>query len=101
VWDKAQMVAFLQSGRNGHSGVVGEMTLVVEEPLQYMTDADVTAVAKYLRHEATAQRDLTHALLSLRCQGLVQYHEPQHQLLDLGTVKGKRNHWHLLFIKCQ
>jgi len=53
VWDEAQMVAFLQSGRNGHSGVVGEMTLVVEESLQYMTDADVTAVARYLGHVAT------------------------------------------------
>lgn len=55
VWDEAQMVAFLQSGRNAHSGVVGEMTLVVEESLQYMTDADLTAVAKYLRHVATEE----------------------------------------------
>ncbi|MFT6945154.1 MAG: mono/diheme cytochrome c family protein [Yoonia sp.] len=53
VWDEEQMVAFLQSGRNAHSGVVGEMTLVVEKSLQYMTDADVTAVARYLRHVAT------------------------------------------------
>ncbi|WP_246040636.1 cytochrome c [Roseovarius arcticus] len=53
MWDEAQMVAFLQSGRNAHSGVAGEMALVVDESLQYMTDADVTAVARYLRHVAT------------------------------------------------
>lgn len=53
IWDEAQLVAFLQSGRNNHAGVAGEMASVVEDSLQYMTDADVTAVARYLRHVAT------------------------------------------------
>jgi len=47
------MVAFLQSGRNNHPGVTGEMTSVVGDTMHYMTDANVTAVARYLRHVAT------------------------------------------------
>lgn len=54
LWDEAQMVAFLKSGRNAHSGVAGEMTAVVENSLQYFTDEDLTAIAKYLRHLTTA-----------------------------------------------
>jgi alcohol dehydrogenase (quinone), cytochrome c subunit len=53
IWEEAQLVAFLQSGRNNHAGVAGEMASVVEDSMQYMTDADVTAVARYLRHVAT------------------------------------------------
>ncbi|WP_206441563.1 cytochrome c [Amphritea opalescens] len=49
-WDEAQMVAFLRSGRNAHSGVAGEMTAVIEHSLQYFSDEDLNAVAKYLRH---------------------------------------------------
>jgi mono/diheme cytochrome c family protein len=53
LWEEAQLVAFLRSGRNNHTGVAGEMVSVVEDSLQYLTDADVTAVARYLRHVAT------------------------------------------------
>lgn len=53
IWDEAQMVAILKSGRNAHNGVVGEMALVVEHSLQYLTDEDVTAIARYLRHVAS------------------------------------------------
>jgi mono/diheme cytochrome c family protein len=53
VWDETQMVAFLLSGRNAHAGVAGDMASVIGASLQYMTDADATAMARYLGHVAT------------------------------------------------
>jgi mono/diheme cytochrome c family protein len=47
-WSEADMVAYLRDGRNSHSAVVGEMHLVIEESLQYLTDDDLHAIAAYL-----------------------------------------------------
>lgn len=52
-WNEAQMKSFLKSGRNAHVGVAGEMADVVENSLQFMTDDDVTAIARYLKEVAT------------------------------------------------
>jgi len=48
-WDAEQLALFLATGRNIHSAVTGEMTLVVEDSLQYLTDHDMRAVVAYLR----------------------------------------------------
>ncbi|MBF8757300.1 cytochrome c [Pseudomonas guariconensis] len=48
-WSEAQIVAFLKTGRNERTAVFGGMSDVVEHSMQYMTDADLTAIARYLK----------------------------------------------------
>lgn len=48
-WSDADIVAFLKDGRNQHGSVFGSMTPVIEDSTQYMTDADLQAVAAYLK----------------------------------------------------
>ena len=48
-WSEAQIVAFLKTGRSERSAVFGGMSDVVEHSMQYMTDADLTAIARYLK----------------------------------------------------
>jgi mono/diheme cytochrome c family protein len=48
-WNEAQIVAFLKTGRNERTAVFGGMSDVVEHSMQYMSDADLTAIARYLK----------------------------------------------------
>jgi len=48
-WSAEELKLYLTTGRNAHSGVTGEMALVVDKSLQHMTDADADAMAAYLR----------------------------------------------------
>ncbi|OZI34845.1 alcohol dehydrogenase [Bordetella genomosp. 10] len=48
-WTEADIVAFLKSGRNDHTAAFGGMSDVVEHSLQYASDEDLTAIAKYLK----------------------------------------------------
>ena len=48
-WSEADIAAFLKTGRNAHGSVFGSMSPVVEDSTQYMTDADLTAMAHYLK----------------------------------------------------
>jgi alcohol dehydrogenase (quinone), cytochrome c subunit len=48
-WSEAQLVQFLKTGRSDHSAVFGGMTDVVEHSMQYMSDDDLTAIARYLK----------------------------------------------------
>lgn len=48
-WSKEDIVAFLKSGRNAHSAAFGGMSQVVEDSTQHMTDADLNAIAAYLK----------------------------------------------------
>lgn len=48
-WSDADLKAYLISGRNSHTAVAGEMTLVVGDSLQYMTDGDANAMVAFLR----------------------------------------------------
>ena len=48
-WSEAQIVAFLKTGRNERTAVFGGMSDVVEHSMQYMTEADLTAIARYLK----------------------------------------------------
>ncbi|WP_397450756.1 c-type cytochrome [Pseudomonas sp. NA-150] len=48
-WSEPQLVQFLKTGRSDHSAVFGGMTDVVEHSMQYMSDQDLTAIARYLK----------------------------------------------------
>lgn len=48
-WSVADVVASLKTGRNPHSAVSGPMGEVVENSTQYLSDADLTSVAVYLK----------------------------------------------------
>ncbi len=43
------MVQFLKTGRSDRSAVFGGMSDVVEHSMQHMSDADLTAIARYLK----------------------------------------------------
>ena len=48
-WTKDDIVAFLKTGRNTHSAAFGGMAEVIQGSTQYMSDADLGAVATYLK----------------------------------------------------
>ncbi|MCO6705157.1 hypothetical protein KQH24_32865, partial [Streptomyces sp. CHB9.2] len=48
-WSEAQLVQFLKTGRSADSAVFGGMTEVVQHSLQYLSDADLQAIARYLK----------------------------------------------------
>jgi mono/diheme cytochrome c family protein len=48
-WSEAQIVDYLQTGRNQGSAVAGEMTAVVEHSTAHLQDGDLQAVAAYLK----------------------------------------------------
>lgn len=48
-WNEDDIVQFLKSGRNLHTAAFGGMTDVVQHSTQYMSDADLLAMARYLK----------------------------------------------------
>ncbi|MRW87917.1 c-type cytochrome [Pseudoduganella sp. FT26W] len=48
-WTNADIVAFLRSGRNGHTASFGAMNDVVAHSTQYLNEADLAAIAGYLK----------------------------------------------------
>ncbi|MGE8412658.1 MAG: c-type cytochrome [Pseudomonas sp.] len=48
-WSEEQLVQFLKTGRSDRSAVFGGMSDVVVHSMQYMTDQDLTAIARYLK----------------------------------------------------
>ena len=48
-WSEEDLVQFLKTGRSDRSAVFGGMSDVVEHSMQYMTDADLRAIARYLK----------------------------------------------------
>ncbi len=48
-WSEAELAEFLKTGRNDKSVVFGGMSDVVEHSLQYLSDDDITAIARYLK----------------------------------------------------
>lgn len=48
-WSEQELVTFLKTGRNAHTAVFGGMTDVVEHSLQYLSQDDLTAIARYLK----------------------------------------------------
>ncbi len=63
-WSEEQLVQFLKTGRSADSAVFGGMTEVVQHSLQYLSDADLQSIARYLKtlpakdpHDAPFQAD--------------------------------------------
>ncbi|MGO4003409.1 c-type cytochrome [Pseudomonas fluorescens] len=48
-WTEDQLVQFLKTGRNDRTAVFGGMSDVVEHSMQYMSTADLQAIARYLK----------------------------------------------------
>ncbi len=48
-WSEEDLVSFMRTGRNPHSAVFGGMAEVVVRSLQYLDDADLSAIARYLK----------------------------------------------------
>ncbi|MFM0323223.1 cytochrome c [Caballeronia glebae] len=48
-WSQADIVAFLKSGRTSHAAAFGGMKDVIQDSTQHMDDADLTAIASYLK----------------------------------------------------
>jgi mono/diheme cytochrome c family protein len=48
-WSEADIVQLLKSGRTQHSAAFGGMTDVVQHSMQHMSDADLSAIARYLK----------------------------------------------------
>jgi len=48
-WTVEELAAYLGTGRNIHAAANGEMALAVEHSLQYMSDADLNAMAIFLK----------------------------------------------------
>ena len=48
-WSAQEIAAYLGAGRNAHAVANGEMALVVEHSMQYMSDADLNAMAVFLK----------------------------------------------------
>ncbi|MFD1559176.1 c-type cytochrome [Paraburkholderia silviterrae] len=56
-WTPQQIVAFLKSGRNAHAAAFGGMAEVVQRSTQNMSDADLEAIAAYLKTLSPADPD--------------------------------------------
>ena len=78
-WSKEDIAAFLKSGRNGHSAAFGGMAQVVQDSTQHLTDADLNAIAVYLKSLPPVNKDATKPLA---------YNETVAQALRTGTDKG-------------
>ena len=48
-WSEADIVTFLKTGSTAGSAAFGDMAEVVEHSTQYLTDYDLTAIARYLK----------------------------------------------------
>jgi alcohol dehydrogenase (quinone), cytochrome c subunit len=48
-WSEDELLAFLKTGRNRHGTAFGTMIEVINYSTQYMTDADLRAMSKYLK----------------------------------------------------
>jgi mono/diheme cytochrome c family protein len=52
-WSAAEIVEYLKTGANAKSAAAGPMTEVVKNSTQYLSDADLNAVAVYLKDSPT------------------------------------------------
>jgi len=78
-WSQADIVAFLKSGRNGHSAAFGGMAQVVGDSTQHLSDADLNAIAAYLKSLPPVNKDAAKPLA---------YDESVAQALRTGRDKG-------------
>ena len=57
MWSAEDIVAYLKNGRNDHAIASGLMADAVENSTQYMTDADLAAIATYLKDLPIEERE--------------------------------------------
>lgn len=62
-WSENDLRQFLRYGRNDHTAAFGGMTEVVEHSLQYLSDEDITAIARYLK--TLGAKDASQAVFSV------------------------------------
>jgi len=61
-WSEEQLVQFLKTGRSDRSAVFGGMSDVVVHSMQYMSENDLTAIARYLKSlPAVDPKDTPHS----------------------------------------
>ncbi|QGZ63082.1 cytochrome c [Paraburkholderia acidisoli] len=48
-WSEADIAQFLKTGANQHASAFGSMTSVINHSMQWMSDADLAAIARYLK----------------------------------------------------
>ena len=60
-WSAQEIVQFLKTGRSAHAWAAGPMQQVVEESTSRMRDADLNAIATYLKSLAPVAPKLPHA----------------------------------------
>ena len=56
-WSEADLIEFLQTGHNQHATAFGTMIEVINNSSQYFTDADLKAVAAYLKALPATQKE--------------------------------------------
>jgi len=61
-WSRQDIVAFLKAGINDHSATFGGMSQVVSDSTQHLTDADLNAIAAYLKTLSPANPNATRPL---------------------------------------
>jgi mono/diheme cytochrome c family protein len=59
-WSKADIVEFLRTGRNSETAAFGGMQDVVVHSTQYMNDADLNAIASYLKSLSAGSNSASH-----------------------------------------
>jgi mono/diheme cytochrome c family protein len=78
-WSKEDIAAFLKTGRNSHAAAFANMAEVVGESTQYLSDADLNAIAAYLKSLPPQNAGATKPLV---------YDVAAAQALRAGTDKG-------------
>ena len=56
-WQEQDIVQFLKTGRNDHTAAFGGMSEVIGHSMQYLSDDDLTAIARYLKTLAPENPD--------------------------------------------
>ncbi|WP_347558253.1 cytochrome c [Robbsia sp. KACC 23696] len=82
-WTADEVVDYLSSGRNAHTTVGGEMKSVVEHSTSHMSDADLHAVADYLKTLSVNQATATPAVDEI-ARAATQAHLTAAKQLTLG-----------------
>lgn len=71
-WSSAEIVEYLKTGANAKSATAGPMTEVVMNSTQYFTDADLEAIAVYLKDRPQASRKSAPDTKALRADALAR-----------------------------
>ncbi|HEV2607345.1 MAG TPA: c-type cytochrome [Xanthomonadaceae bacterium] len=59
-WSVAEITEYLKTGSNGKSAAAGPMAEIVTASTQYLSDADLTAIATYLKDLPSTESEMPH-----------------------------------------